>query len=89
MENYNLVEETVDIQRVFVFDEIYRMLAVEIYDDVPCIATFPVYLNDQIVIPRVKLHPYRTISVAVDEVIDICTKLVGRFIYLQHYKPDH
>lgn len=89
MQDHNLVEKTIDVQRVLILDEIHRVLTIEIYYDIASVAGLPVYLNYQVIVSWIQLHSHSPITIAVNEVIDISSKLVGRFVYLEYDQPRH
>jgi len=65
------------------------MLPVKINNHITSIIAFPVDLNGQIVISRVKINLDSSITIAVDEVADVATQLIDRFVYFQDDESDH
>lgn len=82
MQDDDLVEKAIDVERVLIFDEVDWMLAIEIYRDIAGVAAFPVDLNHQVVVPRIELHSHRSIAITIDEVIDIGPELIARLVNL-------
>ena len=65
------------------------MLSIEVNYKISRESTFPVDLNDQVVVSRVKFYPEGTVSIAVNEIIDVSIQLIRCFIDFEDNKSYH
>lgn len=85
MKKDDFIEKRVDVDLFQVFSEADRMLAIEVDHKISSKVALPVHFDDEVVVSRVKLDSYCTISIAIDEVIYISAKSICGFIDFEDY----
>ena len=65
------------------------MLSIEVNYKISSESTFPIDLNDQVVVSRVKFYSESTVSITVDEIIDVFIQLIRCFIDFEDNKSYH
>ena len=87
MEHNGLIIELLDGRRVFIFNQSYRVLSIEIKRCFPCEITLPIHLNYDIIVSRLKFHINRSITVAVHRIIDVFGHIFGCFVNFHDDDP--
>ena len=77
MEDHYFVEQCIDIAFLLLFSQRNRVLSVEVDHHITGVIAFPIDLNGQIVISRIKVNLNSSITIAVDKITDIGTKLIN------------
>lgn len=83
MEEHDLVEEGVDVQRSGVFHECHWVLSVEIEHNFATEIALPVHFHQQIVVSWVQLDPHCAVAVAVHEIVHVPAQIASGLVDFQ------